>query len=406
MSTATFGHGVQGWVAPGWDAVADTFAAAFARGEESGAAVCVYRDGRPVVDLWGGVADGASGERWERGTVVPVFSTSKGVVALLVHLLVEQGVLDLDLPVAHYWPEFGAAGKQACTVRWLLTHQAGLPSLDADLTFEDVRAVDPVLRALEAQVPRWEPGTRVAYHAMTYGHLLGEVVRRATGRTIGAVLRDELVTPLGLQMWLGLPPEAPVHLARLEQQGHPVGGGPVRLLHALAARLPGLSGLLDRATRGITLGGAFPLRLADEGPGNFNDRATLGVELPAAGVVTDARSLARLYAAVVGAVDGAPLLPAERVAALAAYRVTTPVHGLPRALGNRINERQPTGLGFVLPCRLGPTSLGHWGAGGSLGLADLECGVGFGYVMNRMLPDATARSGPLLDAVRRCLGAS
>jgi CubicO group peptidase (beta-lactamase class C family) len=392
---------VEGFVAPGWERVADTFGRAFAQGRETGSAVAVYHEGVVVVDLWGGLADSVSGAAWQQDTVVPVFSTSKGVTAVCAHLLAQRGQLDLDLPVATYWPEFAAAGKATCTVGQLLAHQAGLHVVDRDLTFEDLRAVEPIVRALERQPPRWVPGTHVAYHAITFGHLVGELVHRVTGKTLGAFLRDEVVAPLELQMWLGLPTNLPVQVARLEmEQAKP--GLPGRLLGGLLSR--SLTGEYARsATRAITLSGALPDPFVTGEPGDLNDRATLAVELGAVNLVTNARSLARFYAATVSDVDGIRLLDDETLADITVYRGGVPYWGMPRLLGKAILTRFPMGLGFCVPCRLGPTTFGHWGAGGSLAVADVASRVGFSYVMNRMESDANARSKPLLDAVKACV---
>ena len=189
---------IEGFVASGWERVRDAFERNFETAHELGAAVAVYRHGECVVDLWGGVADARSNAAWERDTVVPVFSTTKGAAATCAHMLVERGQLDLDAPVATYWPEFAAAGKEQVPVRWLLTHQVGLPYADTDLTFDDLRAGEPVVRALEQQAPIWEPGTHVGYHAVTFGHLVGELVRRITGKTLGTFFAEEVVQPLGL----------------------------------------------------------------------------------------------------------------------------------------------------------------------------------------------------------------
>jgi CubicO group peptidase (beta-lactamase class C family) len=182
-STAQDGAVVDGDVASGWEPVADAFRTNFAEHGELGAACSVYAGGECVVDLWGGVADRATGAPWTRDTVALVMSTTKGATAIVANRLAARGEVDLDAPVAEYWPEFGVNGKEQTKVRWLLTHQAGLPYVERELTLADACAWDPVVEALASQAPLWEPGTRHAYHAFTYGFLIGEVVRRATGRT-------------------------------------------------------------------------------------------------------------------------------------------------------------------------------------------------------------------------------
>ncbi|HEX9546320.1 MAG TPA: serine hydrolase domain-containing protein, partial [Acidimicrobiales bacterium] len=165
---------VDGQVAPGYERVREAFTANFAEHGDVGAAFALYRDGRLVVDLWGGVRNKDTGERWEQDTLQLVFSTTKGMTAVAANLLVQRGELDLDAPVAEYWPEFKAAGKDSTPVRWLLSHKAGLPVLDRKMAPSDLFAWDPVCGALAAQPPVWEPGTAHGYHAITYGFLVGE----------------------------------------------------------------------------------------------------------------------------------------------------------------------------------------------------------------------------------------
>ncbi|HEX9530315.1 MAG TPA: serine hydrolase domain-containing protein, partial [Acidimicrobiales bacterium] len=195
---------VLGHVDDGWGKVADAFRSNL-EDHDLGAAFCAEVGGRRVVDVWGGVADARTGRPWQEDTIAVVFSVTKGAVAICANRLVERGELDLDEPVATYWPEFAAHGKGAIPVRWLLTHQAGLPVVDVPLTVQDVCAWYPVIRALEAQRPLWEPGSRHAYHAHTFGFLVGEVVRRAHGRTVGAMFAGDVARPLGLSAWIGLP---------------------------------------------------------------------------------------------------------------------------------------------------------------------------------------------------------
>jgi CubicO group peptidase (beta-lactamase class C family) len=348
------------------------------------------------VDLWGGLADSCTGRPWGRDTVACVFSTSKGITAIGIHLLVQRGLLDLDAPVASYWPEFAGGGKEQLKVRWLLTHQAGLTFVDQDLTFEDLRAVEPVLRALEAQRPRWEPGTAYAYHAVTFGHLLGELVRRITGKSLGEFIADELVRPLGLNTVLGLPEDAAVDLARLEPMPPP----PDVSHLGDAAR-----DAMQRFLRAINLGGALPSGLVTGEAGDFNDRRLLALELGASNLVSDARSLARAYAATVSEVNGVRLLTDETAAECIPMRTTaTPPFGVPAELAAQGPEGG-FGLGFIFGDKLGAGSFGHPGAGGSIAFADLDDRIGFGYVPNRMLGDGDDRARRLIDAVREVLRA-
>jgi CubicO group peptidase (beta-lactamase class C family) len=212
---------VAGEVERGYEDVADAFAANFTHHGDVGAACAVYRDGRPVVDVWAGLADPAAGRPWREDTVQLVFSATKGITAACVNLLVERGVLGLDAPIATYWPEFAAAGKEAIPLRWALCHKAGVAALDAELTLADVLAWHPVTAAVAAQAPNWEPGTAHGYHMRTFGWLLGEIVRRVDGRSIGRFLADEIARPLGLDCWIGVPDDVLPRCARLIPSDRP-----------------------------------------------------------------------------------------------------------------------------------------------------------------------------------------
>ena len=198
---------VEGFVKPGFEQVREAFIRNFTERGEVGGAVCVYEQGHPVVDLAGGVIDQRTALPYRRDTLQPVFSTTKGLVAAVANMLADRAQLDLDAPVAEYWPEFGQKGKQGIPVRWLLTHQAGLAAIDRALTFEELLAWDPVIERLAEQEPNWTPGTAHGYHTLTYGFLVGEVVRRVTGASLGEWLSREITTPLGVEFVIGLPPD-------------------------------------------------------------------------------------------------------------------------------------------------------------------------------------------------------
>ena len=383
---------VSGSVADGWEPVRDVLAEHLDDGLDLGAAVAVYKDGLPVVDIWGGFADQTASRPWSRETVACVFSTAKGITAIAVHMLVQRGLLDLDRPVAAYWPEFAAAGKADIPVRWLLTHQAGLPFVDADLTLDDLEAVEPVLRALEAEQPHWQPGAYRAYHAVTFGHLLGELIRRVTGKTTGAFLASEIFTPLNAHAFLGLDPTAQVDLA-------PVGPG---LMTDFAAVLgESMREATRRFRRAINLGGALPTQLVTGEPGDFNDRRVLAIELGGSSLVADARALARCYAATVSDVDGLRLLRDATVRECIPMRTADiPAYAVPAEFQMLAG---PAGLGFAGGDKLSPSSFGHGGAGGSLAFADLDARVGFAYVPNLMATGEDTRATRLINAVRHCL---
>jgi CubicO group peptidase (beta-lactamase class C family) len=394
---------VTGHADEGWGRLADAFRANFERGFERGAACCVYLHGRPVVDLWGGTADAHTNRPWVEDTVAVVFSATKGATAICAHMLVERGLLDLDAPVVEYWPEFGAHGKEDILVRWLLTHQAGLPVVDLPLTLEEACAWDPVIRALEEQRPLWVPGAQHMYHAKTYGFLVGEVIRRITGKSVGRFFADEAAGPLGLSSWIGLPESVEPLVAHLELAPAPASAailGTVLERFDVVRRPTGeeiraweqMTGDPNSpAVRSGTLGGSLPQLVTESG--GANARIVRAAEFPGSNMVTDARSLARLYAATVADVDGVRLLEPATVEAMRVVQTSdsTP-YGIPTELEPYAEELAPTlALGFMTPTRSmplsGPGAFGHPGAGGSLGFADAEAGIGFGYIVNRMSSD-------------------
>ncbi|WP_330228591.1 beta-lactamase family protein [Nocardia sp. NBC_00508] len=418
-SSSGQGHfGRENGVADGWGKVADAFRANLERNPgEGGAACCVYVGGRQVVDLWDGLADRRANRAWDANTIVQVASTTKGATAICAHLLVQRGLLDLDAPVVKYWPEFGAAGKEEIPVRWLLSHQAGLPLIDGPLTFEQACTWDPVIQALEAQPPLWEPGTEHLYHGVTYGFLVGEVVRRISGKSLGTFFADEIAAPLGLSAWIGLPQQQEQHVAGIEYTA------PFTLEELLAGMIETTG--LDKDTvtawinavwgpdsvqmRAGSLGGALD-NSADPTTAYYTTRAWRAAEFPAANGIADAASLARMYAATVSEVDGTRLLdPATVEQATAIQTDKTRMHGLPPELNIPADRSFNMSLGFWRACQplpmLGPGSFGHPGSGGSIGFADPDAGVGFGYVTNlwNFRPD-DPRAASLAEAVRSCLG--
>ncbi|MFI9583974.1 serine hydrolase domain-containing protein [Streptomyces sp. NPDC052236] len=389
---------VRGTVAEGFEQVQDAFVRNFQQRGERGAAVAVYRDGRKVVDLWSGTRDvdddDPQGALWAVDTAQIVRSASKGVAAAVVLLLHQRGQIDLDAPVSTYWPEFKAAGKERVFVRQLLSHRAGLPVLDRPLT--PAEAADGVTgpAAVAAQRPVWEPGTDHGYHAQTYSWLIGELVRRVTGRTIGRWIAEEVARPLALDFWLGLPADEAYRVGRIGPVDEPAtadgGGLTLRPKRAVAEAYNDPASLSRRAFGAIA---PFP---------DHNDAAFRAAELAGANGISTARALARFYAATIGEVDGGPRLFAPATVTLARTEESA---GQDRVLV------VPTrfGLGFMLhgPASplLGPTSFGHPGRGGSLGFADPESGIALGYVTNGMRKGVTAdpRAQALIRAVRSAI---
>lgn len=383
---------INGTVATGFGAVADAFERNFAEHGEVGAAFSVYVDGEMKADLWAGVADTATGAAWDDRTLQLVFSTTKGAAAICIARLVEAGKLDYDATVASYWPEFAAAGKGSITVGQMMSHQGGLAYVDAPLTLAELLDVAPVVAALEAQTPIWEPGTGHGYHAVTYGWLAGELLKRVDGRTLGTYFAEEVAGPLGLDFWIGLPASEEARVSRLESAPPPT--DPEELAMMMQVAGPGTAGF-----KALFMNGA--LMALDPAHNPFNTREVHATEMPAANGITNARSLARMYAASIGEVDGVRLLGADTVETASAERVNGPDRSL--VIPTRF------GYGFMLEGdftpMLGEGSFGHAGAGGSLGYANPELNVGYGYVMNQMGGGLSGdpRTIALNDAVRSCL---
>jgi CubicO group peptidase (beta-lactamase class C family) len=371
---------IQGECDPRFKAVRELFEESFASGRENGAALAVSVQGQRVVDLWGGYADEAGARLWERDSLVNVYSTTKGLCAMCAHRLVDQGRLDLDAPVARYWPEFAAAGKAEIPVRQLLGHRAGLAAVSTPLAPDALFDWTQMTRALADQEPWWTPGTAHGYHAITFGWLVGEVVRRISGKSLGTFFRDEIAGPLGLDAHIGL---ADRHFDRVAEMGALPPPPP-------DAQGPDLMAEIQNNPDSVTAR-AFANPPTVMLPGVVNSPEWRRAEIPAANGHTNARSLARLYGALArgGEQDGYRVLSAESVARCREEQS----RGLDRVL--QLDSR--FGLGFMLSmpgAELGPNprSFGHAGAGGSLGFADVDAGIGFGYTMNK------AESGLMVDA--------
>lgn len=357
---------------------------------ELGAAVTVTVGGEVVVDLWGGWADAARTRPWQRDTLVNVWSTTKGPTALCAHILADRGLLDLDAPVARYWPEFAAAGKDKVLVRHLLSHRAGLSGLREPHSLQQLCDWELTTRRLAATEPWWEPGTQSGYHAFTYGFLVGEVVRRVSGLLPGAFLEREVTGPLGIDFRIGLPEQEAARAAEL--------------VHPPAASSS------EQAARFSQLPPAALAALANPvvGASEANTAEWRAAEIPAANGHGTARAVAALYGIFAGggAYDGHRVLSPE-----AAERVREG-QGSCRdlVLGAGLGGDTEVALGLWLSGPHGsygpnPRAFGHDGFGGSCGLADPEAGVSLGYVMNRMGPHIAddPRKMTLIDALYSAL---
>jgi CubicO group peptidase (beta-lactamase class C family) len=378
---------IEGECQSRFERVRQAFIENFERRNEVGAAVAVTVGGRPVVDLWAGHLDVARSRPWRRDTIVNVFSTTKGLCALCAHRLADQGRLDFEAPVAKYWPEFAAAGKANLPVKFLLNHKAGLAAIRAPLELDDLFNWATVTSELARQEPWWQPGTKHGYHAITFGWLVGEVVRRITGKSLGTYFRDEIAGPLGADAYIGFGPALDARVADTLSAPLPAPGESNPLMDLLK----------DPESVSAKAINNPPNAIAAE---TVNSRSWRGAEIPGANGHSTARGLARIYGTLAcgGELDG--------------IKIVSPA-SLPRCYTEQSNGMDEVmkipsrfSLGYMLSqpgAQLGPNqrSFGHPGAGGSLGFADLDAKVGFGYVMNQMgasLP-FDPRCSALIEAV-------
>ena len=377
---------VGGDVDARFGAVAEAFAENFTTRGETGAAVAVYLGGVRVVDLWGGMA--APGHPWQRDTVVGIFSTTKGLAAMCVTLLADRGLLDYDVPVATYWPEFAQAGKGSVTVAQLMSHQAGLSALDEPITLATVADSDALSRALAEATPLWVPGAGHGYHAVTFGFYAGELVRRVTGVSLGTFFQREIAGPLGAAAYIGTP--AGVVPATTTQAGFSAAMADPERPIVKAMMTPG----------SITARSMFAMpELA--APGAMDSDVVRRLEIPSVNGVADARSLARIYAAFAG-LDGSALCSPETVRRATA----TAVSGEDLVLF----EHTEYALGFLKPgtsfftVSRNSEAFGHPGSGGSLAFADPVAGIALAYVTNTLMGSNTdPRSTEVIKSVYACL---
>lgn len=378
---------VSGMVPPGFEPVADAFARGFEGRPAMGAALHVTKDGESIVNLWAGVADARTGRAWTERTPSVVFSCTKGLVSILAARLVQEGRLDYAAPVARYWPEFAAAGKDKVTVGQALAHQAGLSAPRADLTEDDIVDWDRVVAALAAQEPLWRLGTGYAYHALTHGWVAGEIVRRVSGQTVGSYFRDLVTGPLGVDAWIGLPED------KADEAAHLRVSAPLVALWAEEAGKPAP----NWPYKAMTLGSALPADLVSE-DGGFNKQRIRAAEIPGAGGVASAEALATIWSATVVPTGGVRLIDD----AVIAEATRTQSQGQSVFGGDPPYSRW--GYGFQLDSEarryLADGNFGHDGAGGQVGFADPERRIGFGFVTNWMMGPEDQRATQILDALR------
>jgi len=378
---------IGGTCEPGFEPVREAFAENFSARGETGAAICVTADGRVVADLWGGWTSASRATPWQPDTLVNIFSVGKGLLALLAARLAGTGLLDPDAPVARYWPEFATEGKHAVTLRLLLSHQAGLPAVRRRLPPGAMLDWRFMTGAIASERPWWPPGHGHGYHVNTFGFAVGEVLRRVTGRSVGALLREEVAGPLRADIHVGLRAAEHRRVAEFDWPGaapaeeEPAGLDDVRLMEYNAYFNPaGLSGA-----------------------GVVNTARWREAELPSTNGHGSARGIARVYAALAagGTVDGVRVVDSGALAEATSEQVC----------GEDVVLHRPSrfGLGFQLtqqerPMGRGVTAFGHFGAGGSLGCCDPEADVAIGYVTGQMGPRwQNPRNRALVDAIYACL---
>ncbi len=397
---------IVGYYDPRFKRVADEFERNFQERGEIGASVCVTLSGETVLDLWGGTAWPATGSPWGRDTISVVWSSTKGATALCAHILASRGQLDLDAPVAQYWPEFAQAGKEAITVKMLLNHQAGLVAVREMLPPGAFFDWGGMVHALEKTEPFWKPGTMHGYHSFTFGWLVGEVVRRISGKSLGTFFREEVAEPLGLDFWIGLPEE---HEQRTAQMLFPPPPGPGEKIPAVFLAMADPTTMQFASI--ANTGGYFA-----PGPDEFffDSRAAHAAEIGATGGITNARGLAGMYAPLAngGSLKDVRLVSREILARMGSVSsaglnavILLPTRwslGYPKSVDSR-REPAATENDSLL---LSEAAFGHSGVGGSLGFADPEEKASFGYTMNRMGAGAgiNARGQSLVDALYLSLG--
>jgi CubicO group peptidase (beta-lactamase class C family) len=370
---------IEGSVAPGYEPVRDAFAANFHRAEpdaELGAGLSVHVDGRCVVDLWGGFADVARQRAWTADTLANVWSATKGVVAIAVAMLVDQGRLRYEDRVAQHWPEFGQAGKDAITVAQLMSHQSGLNGFALPMTLDGLYDWEGATSALAAQAPFWPPGSVASYHALTFGFLAGELIRRVSGRDVGRFVHEAIAVPLGADIFIGLPEELD---GRISEIVAPVAPGVIN--GEMPAEIPGWAVVNPRPNP------VWP-----------NLRAWRAAQIPAANGQASARGLGRLYGAIAngGTLDGVTIISAEGIDRLRKVR-----HAGPDQLLGPRHWAAGVSLNVVPAYGPLPGTFGHTGWGGAYGCANRERRIGIGYVMNRMGSQlvGSTRGGDIAAAV-------
>lgn len=389
---------VSGFYDPKFQNIVDEFVNNFEERGEVGASVSLNIEGETLVDLWGGYRDPASRAPWERDTLSVVFSCTKAATALCAHRLIDQGKMDLDAKVTQYWPEFGQNGKEDVTVRMMLNHSVGLPAFREPIKEGGYYDWDYMIDRLSKEAPFWEPGTRNGYHMISFGWTVGELVRRVSGKSLGSYFKDNFADPLGLDYWIGLPEE---HEARTAHM----------IPHAPTADDKPTDFMINLMTDPTSI---QYLSFLNSGNHQPDCRAAHAAEIGGGGGIANARALAGLFAPLAngGKHNGVTLLSKNHIDKMSAVSMATmkdatlliPTRfalGFMKSMDNRYRA-----TGELETAIIGDKAFGHVGAGGSIGFADPDCQLGFGYSMTKMgaglmLNDRGQR---LVDATYKALG--
>jgi CubicO group peptidase (beta-lactamase class C family) len=383
---------VQGIVKPGFEGVREAFSKQFDDGLQIGASVAVYLRGELVVNLWGGQTAPEGGEPWREETMTICYSTTKGLTATALHVLADRGLVEYEAPVSKYWPEFAQNGKDSITVYHLLTHQAGIPQIPDGVTIDNVTNWDAVVRELAMLAPVWEPGTDSGYHALNFGWLVGEVVRRVDGRSLGTFLREEVTQPLGItKMYVGAPESEEPNIAQLYSAPETPEAAAMRKAFMES------DSLTVRA-----MGGKMS---SEDGPNLqdvLNSREGHAAEIPAVSGIMCARDLARFYACLAnyGELDGVRIMSEATVRKMSELQTQRPDKVIMLPIGWSLGYMNGGMVGW--PQGMRKTSFGHPGLGGSVGFADPEIGMSFGFVPNLLMNDliGAGRGAALAEAAR------
>jgi CubicO group peptidase (beta-lactamase class C family) len=349
------------------------FDAILSESPHSGSSLSIWEDGHEVVNLWGGVTDPESNVAWDRETLSVIFSCTKGLMALLIAQLFEKGAICYDDLVSKYWPEFAQNGKSKTTIKDLVSHRAGLPYLANELSLSEVLNWQFMVKQLEIQEPLWNPGDAYAYHAITHGWLTGEIIKRISGKTAGEHLKEQLAQPLGASTWVGLPSDKEENVAQMYARGD--------LLEFFETLAENDTEVGNFIIRGLTLGNAFPVTLVSKN-GGFNAEEVHQSEIPAAGGISTASGLAKIWSSSVVETDGVRFISDKTVESV------TQVQSQGKPFIDIDPPYMKFGMGFQLDSDARPylsnKSFGHDGAGGQCSFADSTHKIGFAFLTNEM----------------------